>query len=184
MKLHTYKDQKILQFTENLLGEHKRKHTIICISNGGILEAVTNLSDATTDELSQINAKLKQISSKRNICMSSAYCEGNVTSILYINEGKLITADQDTIIALYTHGARTSVMIKMEEATESLTITYPDNYFNQKIIDVVECILGGNTGAAESAARQYCHKYGGINFFGYAEHVIAKLLTKGNKKNT
>lgn len=139
---------------------------------------IPELSDATPDQVIKYNKALYNIKNINSI--QSDFCDMDTTSILRINNTNLKTCDTNTIIALCSAGARTEQMLLLNDSNNGIKIVDPDKSFKEEKTKYLEqCIPMINPELVTSILRQYCWKYGDVNFFGWAEKVyVQEFLLK------
>jgi hypothetical protein len=139
---------------------------------------IPELSDATPNQVINYNKALYNIKNINSI--QSDFCDIDTTSILRINNTNLKTCDTNTIISLCAAGVRTEQMLLLNDSNNGIKIVTPDKSFKEKITHYLEQYIPMiNPELATSILRQYCWKFGNVNFFGWAEKVyVQEFLLK------
>lgn len=177
---------KILLFKENLAAAYKTEGVVILAKNGVHLYVVPELSDATQDQIMQYNKVLNKCKSStnatKNICMQSIVCDIDMTCVLYILGANLKTCDTDTINMLCLYNARTQKMLDLEEIGHDKILIAAESSFKKRMAVQIERFTYCTEEISAKIVRQYCWKYGNLNFTGWAEKVFVENFLQMARK--
>ncbi len=179
VKAHFYK-QKVLKYCQTY--SQSCKDTVYISVINGKVNINCEISDITPEETSVFERLLSNSCSSKELI--SYYCEANITSIVGISNTPFITNDIDVLKALFDLGFRSQDMLDLEkeDATE---ITDADYSFKKEISNKLETQLkeSDESENVKSPIRQYCRKFGKVNFFGWAELVFIREFLLNQKNN-
>ena len=174
MKLTALKEEKVfIIISDEYSIKKKTDNAIVAKIKDGKIRIISELSDATFQEILDYELVLKYITKPGNI--GSYICNIDITSVLSIKNTNLKTCDEKTIISLCKIGARTKKMCELQDEGNNYQLRAPDKKHRDKASEIIsKSIHGAAPNLIDSITRQYCFSYGGVNLFGWAEKVFVE----------
>lgn len=161
-------------------GVEKKENFIVAKHTRNRIAIIPDLSDATIGDMFKYQAILDFTHNQE--ALKSEYCSIQKTCLTRIVGTNLIADNNETISYLCRAGARSIVMQKLERLSNHHGKTLPTNRYIEFMSNRF-LRQGIEPTEVKFIVDQYCHKYGGRNYFGWAEFVFVQNFLKNRKFN-